>query len=329
MKRFFLFLIIGVSLLLGGNAYAINFMYDLNALEGGYTSPISGGDGKAGWEVVNGVRGFSEMTYYAETLSKIDLVTGDVKDYGLLRATGFNPQPNDMEGFNNTSNSGWTMEVTWGYNDNGDGTWSYDDTTALKGSLLGRDADGTLRSEFNEGQFSFYIDDEPTFLSGIGYQYTDDNDPLTFMNGELVYTVDGITGKNTVAPPNEDGSSYILKGFFETLKTGIMFDAATGVDLSTLPGFDLDFVFATTAGDTNPNRVDQFYYNAANELLNLIGFDTDGNPIFENDETAVRLDVISNHDSSVEYGVVPEPTTIALLGIGLLSLAGMARRKNE
>lgn len=156
------------------------------------------------------------------------------------------------------------------------------------------DSGGIIEAVYTSGTFYFYVDYDPYSLNF--------NTPGTLTDGTLVATVEITSGSYRLDTTGAAGSSYLLYGDFTYLLPGFMFDAATGQDLSDLP---LGWVFAYTAGDNDPNTVD-------------ITFNPDGS-----------YNVFSSHDSSVSVGVIPEPSTFALLGVGLLGAGLLARRRNR
>ena len=155
------------------------------------------------------------------------------------------------------------------------------------------DAGGVIEAIYTSGTFDFYLDFDP-FAVDLG------NDS-TLTDGTKIATVELTSGSYRLDTTGQAGSSYIIQGNFTFLYEDFWFNAENGDDLSETD--PLSWVFAYTAGDNDPAAVD-------------ITYNPDGS-----------LSIFSTHDSSVSIGVVPEPSTIILLGAGLLGLLGLNRKK--
>jgi hypothetical protein len=171
-------------------------------------------------------------------------------------------------------------------------TFVWDD---LEG-VVTSNVDGVIEALYTSGTFNFYIDYDP--------YATNPSTPSSFTDGTLVATVDVTSGGYRLDTNGDAGSSYIITGTFTSILDNFWYQADTGADLSD-DLLDKGWVFAYTAGDNDPASL-------------VITEDDDGN-----------LTVKSTHDSSVSVGVVPEPSTIILLGAGLLGTGVMLRRKNR
>lgn len=171
-------------------------------------------------------------------------------------------------------------------------TFVWDD---LEG-VVTSNVDGVIEALYTSGTFNFYIDYDP--------YATNMADASSFTDGTLVATVDVTSGSYRLDTTGEAGSSYIINGEFSFILDDFWYDAATGEDLADeLVG--KRWVTAYSAGDNDPESLE-------------ITEDEDGN-----------LFVFSTHDSSISVGVIPEPSTIILLGAGLLGTGVMLRRKNR
>lgn len=295
MKKLLIFLFTSAFLLVGSNAFAFSFnqidtYLDLNAVAQADADATN--DNYFTADGGDGVTGtFSELTYLAYTLSDINLDTGDTTDRGMLIVTGLELNPPVFPGDTEDHDSSWTMTITW------------DD---LQGEVDSIDPDGTLHSTYTSGTFNVYIDyDEPGHTFDV--DMTDINDFSTLEDGLQVATIDITGGSNTVAPSGEDGSSYELYGEFTDILDDFWFNAATGEALEDISGFDLGWVIAYTHGDTNPENITRW-----TEIIN----------------GEEHLMILSDHDSSITVGVVPEPSTFVLFGFSLLGAAGFIRRKS-
>jgi hypothetical protein len=154
---------------------------------------------------------------------------------------------------------------------------------------------GVIEANYTSGTFNFYLDFDP-YAVNLG------ND-ASLTDGTLVATVEVDSGSYRLDTTGQAGSSYIINGYFTYLYEDFMFNAANGDDLSETD--PLSWVFAYTAGDNDPATVD----------------------ITFNDDNSIS--VFSSHDSSVSVGVVPEPSTFLLLGMGLLGVGVLGYRRNN
>ncbi|MGE4343949.1 MAG: flocculation-associated PEP-CTERM protein PepA [Geoalkalibacter sp.] len=172
-------------------------------------------------------------------------------------------------------------------------TFAWDDLEGVVTSNVG----GVIEALYTSGTFNFYIDYDP--------YATNFDTPGSFTDGTPVATVDVTSGGYRLDTNGGAGSSYIITGTFTSILDNFWYQADTGADLSD-DLLDKGWVFAYTAGDNDPGSLE-------------ITVDNDDG----------SLHVFSTHDSSVSVGVVPEPSTIILLGAGLLGTGVMLRRKNR
>jgi hypothetical protein len=246
----------------------------------------------------SGITGsFDEMTYYAETLSTI---TGPaVSDIGTGFITGLG-----------LSNQGLNSDLA--------GTDSYQFTFAwnnLTGNVTGVDPDGTIHAAYTSGDINFYIEtlESGGVVTQENYIYKDQtdlsvptlgliNNTADLTDGVLVATVH-VTGGSYILNIGDGVGSYLLNGEFSYLLDDFWYDATTGGDLHDGAAFSMDWLVAYSHGDNDTNNT---------RIVSAGG----------------TSDVYSTHDSSIEIGVVPEPATLALFGIGLLGLAGLARKES-
>jgi len=170
----------------------------------------------------------------------------------------------------------------------------------LVGRVTKTDPDGTLHSVYTGGTFNVYIDYNP-----YGVNMNDVDDFSSLVDGYKVAEINITGGSNTLVPEGQTGSSFEMYGEFTNILDDFWFNADTGVALEDHTGFDLGWIVAYTHGDTDPNNVRQYWSKLGTELT-----------------------VVSEHDSSLSLGAVPEPTTLALFGLGLLGAAGFVRRKS-
>ncbi len=171
----------------------------------------------------------------------------------------------------------------------------------LEGVVTSNDGN-TIEAVYNTGTINFYVG----WDTSLGYSYGNaalfgDSDLGSFTDGLKVATIEITSGSYELDLTGQGGSSYILNGKFTEILDDFWF-TEDGEDLSD-ELLDKEWVMAYSAGDTDPQ----------NTIID------------DSDLTNIIVD--SPHDSSIEVGIVPEPGTMVLLGFGLLSLAGIARRK--
>ena len=164
---------------------------------------------------------------------------------------------------------------------------------------------------YDPGTIMYLYIDDVNFSYGTSIGVSDN---VNFDDGDEIaqITILGGTGSNTFDKDTGDfivGSSEIY-GEFTSMTDNFWFSEA-GIDLNSL----LTFNFTITAElDQNTDDVDT-----------LTGDDMDQDAI----DAGALFQVVSNHDGSIDVNVIPEPTTMALFGLGLLSIAGISRRRRE
>jgi hypothetical protein len=168
-------------------------------------------------------------------------------------------------------------------------TFLWDDLT---GDVTSNDGH-TIKANYTSGTIDFYIDFNPL--------NADISNLPTLTDGTLVATVEVTSGSYELDLDGLAGSSYLLNGEFTYLLDDFWY-TEDGTDLAD-DFLGKGWVMAYTAGDNDANNTD----------------------ITDNGDGS--LTVFSPHDSSIEVGVVPEPATMALFGLGLLALAGVSRKK--
>ncbi len=172
-------------------------------------------------------------------------------------------------------------------------TFVWDD---LAGQVTNVASDGTISAIYTSGTINFYIDYDPFGVS--------QGNVSTYTDGFQVATLAITSGAYELNPGSGNGW-YELNGTYTSILDNFWFDAVTGDDLSD----DLlsnNWVVAYTHGDNDPSSVD-------------IAYNPDGS-----------MTVTTDHDASMELGVVPEPGTVLLLGLGLcgLGFAGYRRKRS-
>lgn len=169
-------------------------------------------------------------------------------------------------------------------------TFSWNDLAGYVTSLPG---DDTLRSRYTSGTINFYLNEFALAAPGIVI----DSELLAVVNvndGGYALDMDPLSATYLQGP-------YTIKGVMDVKIDNFWFLFGSDLDLAN---FQMGWVQANTQGDNND--------------IVIIPGNSPGD-----------FTVLSNHNSSLRVGVVPEPTTFVLLGIGLLGTAGIARRKKQ
>ncbi len=275
--------------------FDLDTYWDIAAISAGYDYGGFDGDGIT--------ESFSELSYVADTTSHVNTSTGSILDFGngyidsLIFSSG--NTSGDSEGLNQTP-GGYEVTFAW------DNLAGYIDpvlTTPLQ-----------QVSKYTSGTIDFFLDFSLNGTLGNNFAVTDDSG---ITDGTLIATVEITEGHNTInydTAGNITGGSYNLTGVFSpnsNFYDNFWFDSSDGNDLKE-KFVQFEFLYANTNGDNNAQTLVQ---------TNTPGTTSGG---FDYDFT-----IDSRHDSSIGVGPIPEPSTIILLGAGLLGTGIMLRRKNR
>lgn len=169
-------------------------------------------------------------------------------------------------------------------------TWDITfDWTNLTGTLDDGFGADVLRATYSSGTINFYLNEYNPFDG-------------TLLDSEILAVVDVKSGGYTLDLDPTSATylqgPYTIEGVMDVKIDEFWYLFGTDIDIAS---FSMGWVTADTQGDNNDVFIEDF-----------------------GDYQVVT----SSHNSSLRINVVPEPTTFALFGLGLLSLAGFARRKN-
>lgn len=183
-------------------------------------------------------------------------------------------------------------------------TFWFDD---IQGQYIS-DGNGGLLPTYSAGTLHFMFDSDIGGFAGTQALYDPDNysNDANFKDGLEILTISGLTGGPGIGP---NGVGLVLEGEVSFALNGWWFTDA-----------DIDFNTLLAQLITIDFRVD---FND-DQAINDIGLGCDANG--QNCDNLLRQ---SNHNGSTNITVndVPEPSVIALLGIGLLGLGIRTQRK--
>ncbi|NTS77743.1 PEP-CTERM sorting domain-containing protein [Catenovulum sp. SM1970] len=250
---------------------------------------------------------------------------------------------------NGATTTGWVDEIQFQYISNSvivdeDGSFdgldpasviSAGDTITTNGGFI----DGNPASVASNGISSFIPDAVfggpsdnglGTKAWGLTFQLTDltgtfiDNDTLAYTSG----TIDIFYWDNTMTMTSEfvDVMSLEVIGGGPDLTGSLVNTRVDSFGTGQINGVDVGDVFNTAYGSFED------YINSGLDIAIYGILDFNGsNPTFGNpgvnQDGKLTIEASAKHDGSLEFSV-PEPTSMAILGLGLLGLAGAARRKN-
>ena len=293
-------------------AFAISGPAGATIVLDGWTINATGLDGIAG--SVGVIDDIDSITYngmvHVETFDTNGNILPDAGEQaqidGILNATSFVKEDGTTQVVGNGSLLNW--ELTFDFS-----------IDALFTSIDGQDANFSHLGVTNStGTLSVYVDNLANNPPGVtANQATGDG----FQDGELIATFNVLAGDGgvydfTTGNGSDDGTFAL-----SWAKAGVLFDS-NGVDLSTYNLANDIVLLAITGSDfdsTFNDNYDAFQRPTPTAWPN--GFN--GN--YTDWGTPVQF--FAQNDGSANLGATPEPSTIILLGVGLLGVAGFGRKK--
>ena len=194
----------------------------------------------------------------------------------------------------------------WTYQDSATGDFSEDFTLRLTGGAW--DTEGIIYT-FNNLAVDIhldgnYVDDsEINFTGGSAIVYADDGD-YDYEVGEIIIA-------------ELSYSSSLISNLSGGLQSEVGLQMLVDIE------FLFDDVNPDYFGDTEESLVDKSW------LISFVGTDIAQEQLINLDGTPDLLIEWDTQGAQVEFGAIPEPTTILLFGFGLLGIAGMSRKKRR
>ncbi|WP_321495875.1 PEP-CTERM sorting domain-containing protein [uncultured Desulfobacter sp.] len=142
-------------------------------------------------------------------------------------------------------------------------------------------------ASYSTGTINFYLNKDKSYDPALSSTYTD---------GDYLFSL-AITGGNYSLDLSSGDGEYSLEGYVSYVVDDFWY-TEKNTDLSDLSATTISMI---SHGDNNQADITT---------------NPDGSLI-----------VISDHDSSFEIAVVPEPATFTLLGLSLIGFAGIARKR--
>lgn len=191
-------------------------------------------------------------------------------------------------------------------------TFAWEDLTGFVYDINPGATTDAVVTRYTSGTITFWLDSILNGVPTLGAGFSTSDDMFIDRgDAQIVAEVEIIFGTGNITLDKAGNlltGSYNLTGLFTLLTEDFWFEASTGDDLG--PKYvEIGWLLGFTSGDTTDRRFTQT-------------FSTDPND-------GILWTIDSRHSSNFEIEVIPEPSTIVLLGAGLLGAGLYLRRKNR
>lgn len=208
--------------------------------------------------------------------------------------TAFTPNEVDsVFGADQNSNNGYGSDA-WRI------TFSFDitGTATLSDNGTADTSDDSLVANYTSGLIKFYYYDQPSLVSYANNNMTD----MSFL--KELFTIDVIGTDNIL------GQGQFLRGKIASVGSEELNGGVLAKDA---------FNFRNGSfGDLLGSEIN---------ISAILDFNTDPIDQTDFDPSQNFFDIAGDHNGSIKFAPIPEPSTIALMGLGLLGMVGASRRR--
>ncbi|NOT11555.1 MAG: PEP-CTERM sorting domain-containing protein [Methylococcaceae bacterium] len=218
-----------------------------------------------------------------------------------------------------------------------DGILSVGDAIATSGGLAVGNISENAVTSLNPGQGIFgngFADNGLDINWSLSFSFTDLTGTVTGFDSSVpTFPLVHYTGGTINFLYTTDGSTF--NNFMDLLVTdstsiGPNLSVTGNIDFTSVTNLDNVELFHTADG---VSFYDAWLAGGVNALSFIIDQNTNPNvatfaPIFSGTDL-VGANIQTNHDGSVTFAAVPEPVTLAMLGLGLMGFSAFSRRKKS